>query len=403
MLSNHFHGVLRSRPDIVSTWSDEEVVWRWRLAWPTYRNGVWGRQVTDDQVLSLLQRARTDEKYLPRVRKSLGSISWFCGRLKESISRLCNAEAESSGHCWDARFGNRLLEHDDESVGATLYTDLQQMVAGIVNRVEDSLHSSIRRRLRAEAAASFLKMHDRDADPGREGDAQELEQITTLFGDCFLTPMSNSEFPLLTNPDTGVPPPRELIYPAMDAPPVVLRGFVVNNARQAELATPVTDHQDEDTGATSNPSPKQRRRGRPRRPDATYATHRRLQRTRRRRASRTSFLGILDTQYYELLMKCAERILAERGMRADGTSITQPMSATASPGGVTASGPRGATTPPQSTSDTAAPPDHATFSWHRRLRDFNRWLRGIATTLSPHLARLLEPSPRGDPPPPRSD
>ncbi|MCA9173588.1 MAG: hypothetical protein KDB14_03800, partial [Planctomycetales bacterium] len=151
----------------------------------------------------------------------------------------------------------------------------------------------------------------------------------------------------------------------------------------------------------SNPRPKQRR-GRPRRPDATYATHRRLQRTRRRRASRNSFLGILDTQYYELLMKCAERILAERGLRADGTLITQPMIATASPGGAAASD-LGATTTPQSTSTTVAPPDDTAFSWHRRLRNFNRWLRGIATTLSPHLARLLEPSPRGDPPPPRSD
>ncbi len=34
ILSNHFHTVLRSRPDVVATWSDTDVARRWMLACP---------------------------------------------------------------------------------------------------------------------------------------------------------------------------------------------------------------------------------------------------------------------------------------------------------------------------------------------------------------------------------
>ncbi|MCA9178533.1 MAG: hypothetical protein KDB14_28930 [Planctomycetales bacterium] len=421
MLSNHFHGVLRSRPDIVSTWSDEEVAWRWRLAWPTYRNGVWDRQVTDKQVQSLLQRGRTDEKYLPMIRRNLGNISWFCGRLQESISRLCNRERGTQGHCWQERYKNRLLKSLDEIIGAMLYDDLQQVVAGMVDRLEDSLHSSIRRRFRAEAAAAFKEIHQREANPAREDDARELEQLEAFYADSFLTPYSHTEFPLLTMADTGVPPPHERLHPGANAPPIVLRGYVLNNARHAALAIPgvgentsqpaahpapnVVDEApcDEapcDEQTSSSGSSKPRRRGRPRSPDATFATHRRLQRTRRRRASRNSFLGEFGALYHPLLMQFAERILASRGLRQDGTTMAQEIAAKDNKAAACAD--LDPTAAP-STTATAPPPDNATSSWLRHARAFGRWLRDIAATLPPHLARLLEPAPRGDPPPPQRD
>ncbi len=34
VMSNHFHLILRSRPDIVETWSNEEVAWRWLMLCP---------------------------------------------------------------------------------------------------------------------------------------------------------------------------------------------------------------------------------------------------------------------------------------------------------------------------------------------------------------------------------
>jgi hypothetical protein len=38
ILGNHLHLVLRNRPDLVSTWSDEEVARRWWLVCPLRRN-----------------------------------------------------------------------------------------------------------------------------------------------------------------------------------------------------------------------------------------------------------------------------------------------------------------------------------------------------------------------------
>jgi len=37
VLSNHVHLVLRSRPDVVATWSDEEVARRWLTVFPKRR------------------------------------------------------------------------------------------------------------------------------------------------------------------------------------------------------------------------------------------------------------------------------------------------------------------------------------------------------------------------------
>ena len=43
IMSNHLHGVHRTRPDIAATWADDEVCWRWKRAWPTFKDGVWQR------------------------------------------------------------------------------------------------------------------------------------------------------------------------------------------------------------------------------------------------------------------------------------------------------------------------------------------------------------------------
>jgi hypothetical protein len=43
ILGNHLHVVLRNRPDLVSTWSDEEVARRWCQVCPLRRNEDGGR------------------------------------------------------------------------------------------------------------------------------------------------------------------------------------------------------------------------------------------------------------------------------------------------------------------------------------------------------------------------
>ena len=38
MMSNHLHVILRNRPDVLETWSEEEVARRWWQLFPQRRN-----------------------------------------------------------------------------------------------------------------------------------------------------------------------------------------------------------------------------------------------------------------------------------------------------------------------------------------------------------------------------
>ena len=84
ILSNHQHAILRTRPDIAATWSDEEVAWRWKLAWPTWQDGQWVREPTDEEVQEILSQPDR----IPILRSNLADLSWFMARWKE-LSPQC--------------------------------------------------------------------------------------------------------------------------------------------------------------------------------------------------------------------------------------------------------------------------------------------------------------------------
>ncbi len=46
VMSNHFHALLRIRPDIAAAWSDEEVAYRWACVRAIYRKGDLSRHPT---------------------------------------------------------------------------------------------------------------------------------------------------------------------------------------------------------------------------------------------------------------------------------------------------------------------------------------------------------------------
>jgi hypothetical protein len=96
ILSNHEHLICRTRPDLAAGWSDEEVAWRWKLAWPEWRDDHWARDPTDEQVAEVL----AEPGKLAKARKALSSLSWFMARWKEPIARLANRETDHRGHFW---------------------------------------------------------------------------------------------------------------------------------------------------------------------------------------------------------------------------------------------------------------------------------------------------------------
>ena len=211
ILGNHLHGVLRSRPDIVANWSDEECAFRYKSAWPTWRDasetkpgptyvdrvyqrqGCWDRVPSDQAIQCLLE----DEQAMARIRIFLGSISGFMARVKEPLARLFNLECDVSGSYWAKRFGNRKLESHVEIIGGNIYTDLNHVRAHAASSLEESHCSAIRLRLLAEQAReewveknTALSLDQIYQDHVNGSTDVPVDQLNAMFADAWLVPIT---------------------------------------------------------------------------------------------------------------------------------------------------------------------------------------------------------------------
>ncbi|MEM8669207.1 MAG: hypothetical protein AAGG48_16915, partial [Planctomycetota bacterium] len=58
VMSNHLHLVLRSRPDLVKTWSDEEIARRWLRLFPIRRGFSGPPEPTEDEISTLVRQPK---------------------------------------------------------------------------------------------------------------------------------------------------------------------------------------------------------------------------------------------------------------------------------------------------------------------------------------------------------
>ena len=98
VLSNHLHLVLRSRPDLVKTWSDQEVARRWLRLFPrrTNKDGT-PAEPSPAEINSIVN----DSEALAKRRRRLSDISWWARCTAENIARRSNREDEVTGHFWN--------------------------------------------------------------------------------------------------------------------------------------------------------------------------------------------------------------------------------------------------------------------------------------------------------------
>lgn len=104
ILDNHLHVVLRNRPDIVKTWSDEEVAERWYRVCPPRRNA--DGSVPDPKPCEIKLLLPDVEKY----REQLSHISWMMRLGTQRIARRANQEDETKGHFFAGRYQGERLE-----------------------------------------------------------------------------------------------------------------------------------------------------------------------------------------------------------------------------------------------------------------------------------------------------
>ena len=389
-LSNHLHGTGRNRPDIAQLWPDEEVAWRWKEAWPSYSPvRGWHRSPTDEEIRELLIRGEREPGYLQQLRSNLSNLSWFIARIKQPIAYFANRDAPDPkdhcrGHFWEGRYGNRKLETFGEVLGSYLYNDLQQVKAGLVDRLEDSNFSAIQKQLRAFARQAYRDMHQREP-TDHDDDHAELERLEALFGNCYLSPL-DANAPLMTELDAS-PPPSELVLPAGYYHQPVRPNWDFAQATPADVAEDTNDScgSDEDeveerARAQGEASNSQRARvGSKRRKPCTI--HSRLKLKQRRRASRCSILGLNANEYLSLAQTVAEKIVEER-RRKDV------------PSDEAAAGLHGPS-PHQGASaqGSAVPPDATPSTFHRSLTNFTAWVLTQVDLPSITLEAKQEPRP----------
>lgn len=137
VMSNHVHIVLYIEPDRVKTWSDQEVVVRWKRLY-RWRNPKKPVKIPKNVCASTLKEWR----------RRLGDLSWFMQTLNEPIARLANAEDDCTGRFWEGRFKSRPLLDDGACTAGMVYTDLNPVQAGLAESLEDSDFTSIQERIR---------------------------------------------------------------------------------------------------------------------------------------------------------------------------------------------------------------------------------------------------------------
>jgi hypothetical protein len=144
ILSNHFHLVLRNRPDVVATWSDTEVAARW-LALCPYRKTSAGAPAEPTE--AELDTIRHVPARLAEVRRRLSDISWLMRMIAEPIARRANREDQVIGRFWQGRFKAVKLCDEAAILACSVYVDLNPIRAGLALTPESSDFTSAQRRI----------------------------------------------------------------------------------------------------------------------------------------------------------------------------------------------------------------------------------------------------------------
>ena len=143
ILDNHYHIVLHLNPLAPLDWSDNDIAERWlsafsgRLSEPRFTKQ---RELKKQAILA-------DKTKLKKYRKRLGSLSWFMGRLNEPLAKQSNREENCTGSFWEGRYSSQALLDEAAIFSCMAYVDLNPVRAKITQTLEDSKHTSIKKRL----------------------------------------------------------------------------------------------------------------------------------------------------------------------------------------------------------------------------------------------------------------
>ena len=144
VMSNHLHVVLRSRPDVVKTWSDEEVARRWLRLFPKSRKKDKSPAEPTEAQLNMIVN---NEERLTEIRKRLSDVSWWMRCTSENIARQANKEDECTGRFWEGRYKAQLILDEASLLACAAYVDLNPIRAAIADTPEKSTFTGAKDRI----------------------------------------------------------------------------------------------------------------------------------------------------------------------------------------------------------------------------------------------------------------
>lgn len=144
VMSNHLHVVLRTRPDVVASWSDLEVARRWLRLFPNRREHD-GTPAEPEQ--SEIDNIVNQPQLLAERRRRLSDVSWWMRCLAEPIARRANREDRCTGRFWEGRFKCQLVLDEPSLLACAAYVDLNPVRAAVVETPEQSAYTGVGDRL----------------------------------------------------------------------------------------------------------------------------------------------------------------------------------------------------------------------------------------------------------------
>ena len=184
ILSNHFHLVLRSRPDVVAAWDDTEVARRWLTLCPLRKKSGGKREPPAEADLNTIRR---NKQKLQEIRSRLSDISWWMRLLCQNIGQRANREDEEVGKFWQARFKAVRLLDEASLLACAAYVDLNPIRAAMAESLEQSDFTSIQKRIaaqQAQARSPLASASERAALPDGYLAPLEIDERLDALGPC---------------------------------------------------------------------------------------------------------------------------------------------------------------------------------------------------------------------------
>ena len=146
ILSNHFHLILRSRPDCVEKWDETEVARRWLMLCPIRKDD---RGLAEEPNEFELNSIRNDPERLQLIRSRLSDLSWWMRLLCQHIAVRCNEEDQEVGRFFQSRYRAVRLLDEQALLACAAYVDLNPIRAAMAETLESSDFTSVQRRIQA--------------------------------------------------------------------------------------------------------------------------------------------------------------------------------------------------------------------------------------------------------------